>query len=176
MEENKFSPERIEELREKAAPLIGKRLKHTLGVERAVISLGSIYLPEKIPPLRVAAILHDLTKYYSVEEHLEVFRRNGFTPDENILAAPKCMHSVSGSFVAREKFADYVDEEILTAIRWHTTGHRGMTMFESLLYLADYIEDTRTFVDCVTLRDYYETNLVHCCGEKERLIHLEKTM
>ena len=30
-----------------------------------------------------------------------------------------------------------------------------MTLGEKLLYLADYIEDTRTFPDCVELRRHF---------------------
>ena len=47
------------------------------------------------------------------------------------------------------------DPEILSGIRWHTTGRDGMTVFEAIIYLADYIEETRTFPDCVELRDFF---------------------
>jgi hypothetical protein len=31
----------------------------------------------------------------------------------------------------------------LSAIRWHTTGHEGMTKLEKIVYLADFIEPNR---------------------------------
>ena len=33
-----------------------------------------------------------------------------------------------------------VDEEILSAIRWHTIGKTNMTLFEKIIFLADKIE------------------------------------
>ena len=38
-----------------------------------------------------------------------------------------------------------MDEEVYSAICWHTTGRAGMTLMEKILYLADYIEPTRDF-------------------------------
>jgi HD superfamily phosphohydrolase YqeK len=46
--------------------------------------------------------------------------------------------------------------EIVSAIRWHTTGRENMSPLECVIYFADYIEDTRTFPACVRLREYYE--------------------
>jgi nicotinate-nucleotide adenylyltransferase len=40
-------------------------------------------------------------------------------------------------------------------VRWHTTGHAEMTLTEKLLYLADYIDDSRAFRNCVLLRRYF---------------------
>ena len=35
---------------------------------------------------------------------------------------------------------DVSDEEILSAIRWHTLGKTNMTTFEMIIFLADKIE------------------------------------
>ena len=35
------------------------------------------------------------------------------------------------------------DEEILSAIRWHTTGKPEMSMLDIIIYMADYIEPNR---------------------------------
>ena len=40
-------------------------------------------------------------------------------------------------------------------MRWHTTGRREMTLTEKLLYLADYIDESRSFENCVLLRRYF---------------------
>jgi len=45
-----------------------------------------------------------------------------------------------------------VDEEIYSAIRWHTTGRANMTLLEKIIYLADYIEPTRNFPGVEELR------------------------
>ena len=35
------------------------------------------------------------------------------------------------------------DEDILNAIRWHTTGRPEMTKLDKIIYIADYIEPNR---------------------------------
>ena len=44
------------------------------------------------------------------------------------------------------------DEEVLSAVKWHTTGRAGMTMLEKIVYLADYIEPSRDFDGVEKLR------------------------
>ena len=65
------------------------------------------------------------------------------------------------------------DEMVCGCIRWHTTGRAGMTLCQKLLYLADYIEDTRTFPDCVELRRSFYAGLDRC---EEPLKLLDDTM
>ena len=35
------------------------------------------------------------------------------------------------------------DEEVLSAIRWHTTGRPGMSLLEKIVFVADYMEPGR---------------------------------
>ncbi len=53
------------------------------------------------------------------------------------------LHSFVGALVAKEVYG-VEDEEILGAVRYHTTGRADMTPIEKLIYLADYAEPTRT--------------------------------
>jgi predicted HD superfamily hydrolase involved in NAD metabolism len=52
------------------------------------------------------------------------------------------MHAPAGAVLAGQKYG-IKDEHILSAIRWHTTGHEGMTKLEKIVYLADFIEPNR---------------------------------
>ena len=91
----------------------------------------------------IAGILHDCAKAYSDEQLVadcekysipvtDVERRNGFL-----------LHGKLGAFYARTKY--YItDEEILSAISYHTTGRPGMTDLEKIVFLADYLEPFRT--------------------------------
>ena len=71
------------------------------------------------------------------------------------ILSPKLFHAKTASELIKRDFPEFADDEIISAVRWHTTGRRGMTLFESILYLADYIEDTRTFPDGVELRKFF---------------------
>ena len=45
--------------------------------------------------------------------------------------------------------------ELVSAVRYHTTGRADMTIAEKIIYLADFIDMSRKFEDCVVLRDYF---------------------
>ena len=55
---------------------------------------------------------------------------------------PFLLHSKVGAYIAAEKYG-ITDEEILDAIRYHTTGRPGMRMLEQIVFIADYIEPRR---------------------------------
>jgi len=99
---------------------------------------------------RIAALLHDCTKKLEMEEQLELCRKYELELDELESKALKLLHSRTGAEIARDVFG--VDEEIYSAIRWHTTGHANMTLLEKIIYLADYIEPTRNFPGVEELR------------------------
>ena len=143
----------IESLAERVRPYLTElRYGHTRAVEREAAALGGIYCPEKIPSLRVSALLHDITKRLPMPEQIRLCGEFGIPVTDEDRRSPSVFHAMTGAAVAARDFSDIVDDEILSGIRWHTTGRAGMTLFESLIYLADYIEETRTFDDCVRLR------------------------
>lgn len=164
-------------VREEMEKLISPgRFEHTLGVEREVQSLCEIYLPEREREMRVAALLHDITKELSPAEHIKLLEKFGVTIPESYRRNPKLFHALTGAYLAKEKFGKYVDNRVFSAILYHTTGRRDMTLEEKLLYLADYIEDTRRFDDCVRLRKYFYDNIATASTKTERQSVLNKTL
>lgn len=152
------------------------RFSHTAGVERAAVALGELYLPEETDELRVAALLHDITKELSIEEHIALMKRNGLFVGENELRSPKVLHSKTAELVAKEKYSEYATEKIRQSLRYHTTGNENMTVFDALIYLADYIEETRTFEDCVRLREYFWSAEPQKMTYEQREKHLWQTV
>ena len=151
-----MTEERFLKLRAMLSERIGsRRFSHTLGVESAIIELGERYLPGDIPRLRIAALLHDVTKEMSPEEQIAYCERHGLPLSEEERGVPRILHAKTGAECARREFSSFVDREILTAIERHTTGAREMTVFDELLYLADYIEPTRTYPECRALREEF---------------------
>ena len=137
--------------------LTEKRYAHTLAVEREAARLGAVYLPERVNALRAYSLLHDITKKEDLEKQLQLCREFGIITEDADLLSPSVFHAKTGAAVAARDFPEFADGEILSGIRWHTTGRAGMTLFECIVYLADYIEETRTFDDCRRLRrDFYE--------------------
>ncbi len=176
-----LSEDTLSRLREQIRPyLTESRYQHTLGVEEEAARIGAIYLPDKIPKLRVAALLHDITKRDTFEKQLQYCEEFGIILKQGGVAFPESLHASlharTAMSVAHRDFADLTDEEILFGIRWHTTGHNEMTVFEAIVYLADYIEPGRTFDDCVAVRDYFWNGIEAAGDPRTHVVHLCKTM
>ena len=153
-----------------------KRFRHTAEVEQMAIRLGELYAPHKIPMLRGAALLHDLTKEYSKDHHLMICAQKNIPLTKEDVHAPKTLHARTAEALIPDRFPAFASEELLSCVRWHTTGRRGMTLCEKLIYLADYIDLSRTFEDCVRLREYFFSADLEAMGEEERLAHLRNTL
>lgn len=153
-----------------------KRFRHTAEVEQMAIRLGELYAPHKIPMLRGAALLHDLTKEYSKDHHLMICAQKNIPLTKEDVHAPKTLHARTAEALIPDRFPAFASEELLSCVRWHTTGRRGMTLCEKLIYLADYIDLSRTFEDCVRLREYFFSANPEAMGEEERLAHLRNTL
>ncbi|MBE6541728.1 MAG: HD domain-containing protein [Ruminococcaceae bacterium] len=146
----------IADLSEKIRPyLTGKRYEHTLSVEREAVKLGELYLPERINDLRAAALLHDITKREDIKKQLQYCEEFGIMISAEEIASPAVFHSKTAAEVARRDFSEYVNDDIVSGIRWHTTGRENMSIFDAIIYLSDFIEETRDFDDCVKLRRYF---------------------
>ncbi len=164
-------------LRESVKAYMGeKRYKHTLGVEREAARLCAIYAPEKESEMRAAALLHDITKEYSLEKQLKTCEKFGIMVDVLDRMAPKTFHQRTAAALIPSLFPEYDMPDIISAVRYHTTGRADMSICECILYLADYIEDTRTFPDCVKLREHFYSGLDMCKSADDRLALLYDTM
>lgn len=131
------------------------RMEHTEGVVRAAKQLAERHFPSlSATEVEWASLLHDCTKEYTVGQHADLLAQYGETPAESELISPKLLHARTGALLAEHVFG--MPDHVVSAIRWHTTGRENMTPLECVLYLADYIEDTRTFPGCVALRKLYE--------------------
>ena len=169
--------EQLAALREQIGTYInGKRLIHTFGVEREITALAGIYMPEREFGLRAAALLHDITKQLTLDEQLSLCGAFGIEYTESETLTPKTFHAKTATGVIKRDFPEFADDFILLAVRYHTTGRAGMTLGEKLLYLADYIEDTRTFPDCVELRRYFSSALGDAMGRDDDMTVLRNTL
>ena len=128
------------------------RFAHTLGVERAVVRLGRVLLPDAVEELRVAALLHDITKEYSEQEHMALLRKHGIELSEQDRRMPALLHSCTAPLVIERDFPEVATPAVLSAVACHTAGKADMSVFDKILYISDYIEDGRTYSACVQVR------------------------
>ena len=158
-----------EQLRATVSP---KRFAHTLGVEQTVCDMAALYCPEKTGMLRAAALLHDCTKEYDEKKTKEVLSREGIRLRRDEKESPQIHHAITAPFEIARLYPELADEELLSCVRWHTTGREGMTVPEAVLYLADVIEPGREYPACVALRNrFFDADPAAMTGE-ERDAHL----
>ena len=152
------------------------RFAHTVGVERAALRLGELYLPDDLYELRVAALLHDITKERSADEHIAICEDAGLTVTATERKAPKMFHAKTAALVIPSRYPEFATPEIISAVRYHTTGRADMSIAEKIIYLADYIDMSRQFEDCVALRNYFFDFDFENASEEEKLAHLNDTL
>ena len=153
-----------------------KRYVHTAAVEDMVTRLATLYCPDRINDLRAAALLHDITKEYDVQAHVRMLREAGETVKEGDTFSHKTFHARTAALLIPESYPDFSCEIVVSAVRWHTTGRAGMTLTEKLLYLADYIDQSRLFPDCVRLRAFFWDARPEKMTAEEREAHLRRTL
>lgn len=159
-----------------ASKMSPKRLRHTLAVEDMVARLCELFCPEETVKMRAAALLHDITKELDTEAQIALCERFGLPVSKADKLSPKTFHARTAAALIGAEYPAYADPTVVSAVRWHTTGRVGMTLTEQLLYLADYIDASRTFHSCVVLRRYFWGAHPEEMNAEERLRLLRETL
>lgn len=120
-----------------------KRFKHVIGVVDTAKMLANLY-DEDIEKASIASILHDCAKEYTREEMERLCTYYGYESNDNMSKDPALLHSKIGSILAKATYG-VNDEYVLDAIKYHTTGRKDMTMLDKIIFIADYIEPSRSF-------------------------------
>ena len=126
-----------------------KRIPHIQGTEETAVRLADRWGADS-ELARRAAILHDCTKYLTLEEQLHLCEKYDILLDNLERVTVKLLHAKTGAALARHLFGQ--PEEVCQAIYWHTTGRAGMSVLEKVIYLADYMEPSRDFDGVEKLR------------------------
>lgn len=117
------------------------RYQHTLGVMFTCASLAMVH-DYDYQTAQMAGLLHDCAKCIPNKKKLELCEKHKIQLTEFEKEHPYLIHAKLGAYLAKEKYG-VRDPEILSSIRYHTTGHPDMTKLEKIVYIADYIEPMR---------------------------------
>jgi predicted HD superfamily hydrolase involved in NAD metabolism len=120
-----------------------KRLKHSRGVSETAVELALLYGADPAKA-RVAGLLHDCARNMPNNILLHRAETSGILVNDIEIRHPVLLHAPVGALVARHEYG-VDDPEILSAIRWHTTGGPDIALLDHVIFLADYIEPSRTF-------------------------------
>lgn len=122
--------------------LTERRFNHTLRVAKEAVQLAKLYQVNQYKA-ELAAIFHDYAKYRPLHEMKRWIKETSL-PKDLLHYHHELWHGPVGSIII-EREHGISDPEILSAIRYHTTGKAYMSKLELIIYVADYIEPGRNF-------------------------------
>lgn len=125
------------------------RFNHVLGVMGTAMGLAKHYNVSE-EQARTAAMLHDVAKFADRDWMRRIIETKGMDPTL-LEYHHELWHAPVGAYLAAYEFG-IEDEDILNAIRYHTTGRAGMSDLEKIIYIADMIEPSRKFPEVDALR------------------------
>lgn len=106
----------------------------------------------------LAGLLHDITKNSSENEHLNLFSRFDIILSDIEKKSPKLWHAISGATYC-EKELGITDMDIISAIRYHTTARKEMSLLEKVIYLADFTSADRDYSDVDVMRKLVDEDI-----------------
>ncbi len=132
----------IEELQTRIEELLPKkRFLHTQGVQYLAACLAMCY-GESVERAMLAGLLHDNAKYIDFDVAINECERYCLPISDVERRNPFLLHGKLGAYYAKTKYG-IEDDEILSAITYHTTGKPNMSFLEKVIFLSDYIEPRR---------------------------------
>ena len=120
-----------------------RRYNHSVNVAQSAVELARHYGADE-DKAEIAGILHDSCKEIPKDEMLQIMTRGGIILDAVEQGTSKLWHPIAGSVYARDTLG-IDDEDILNAIRYHTTGRAGMSLLEKVIFIADFISAERDY-------------------------------
>ena len=147
-------------LKKLSSELDESRYTHSLNVTEVAVKLASHYGIDG-KKAYIAGLLHDCGKSYKGDNAREFIKKIGYEADEIELKQTRLLHGIIGEYLAAHEYG-VEDTDILSAIRWHTTGRAGMSDLEKIIYIADYIEPDRSFEGIDEMREEAYRNLDKC--------------
>jgi len=133
-----------------------KRFQHVLRVEETAIKLAEQYGVD-VEKASIVGLCHDYAKQRSDEDFIAEIKKKRLNP--LLLDYGNAIwHGVVGAELIKDELGIW-DEDILNAVRHHTTGAPVMTKLEQVIYMADYIEPGRDFTGVKKARVITAANL-----------------
>lgn len=126
------------------------RFLHSLNVAESAAKLALMY-GEDEDKAYFTGLIHDIMKNASRDEQLQIMEKGGIILSQTEKNNPKLWHAMAGECYLRVELG-ITDKQILSAVRYHTTGKAGMSVFDKIIYIADYISAERNYPDVDVMR------------------------
>ncbi|HBN86325.1 MAG TPA: phosphohydrolase [Clostridiales bacterium] len=135
-----------------------KRFRHTIGVAEAAQQMAE-RLNADTRKVRIAALLHDCSRYMTGEEMVVFLSSRSMDMDElSVVSGTSLLHASVSAVLAKEEYG-IDDPDILSAVECHTLGKKDMNLMDKIIFVSDYIEPGRDFEGVEALRNLVITDL-----------------
>ena len=133
------------------------RCVHSINVSETSAELARKYGADEKKAYE-AGLLHDIMKNADKEETFALFEKYGVELTQLEKKSPKLWHAIAGSVYCKYEL-EIDDEDVISAIRYHTTGRAGMTELEKVLFTADFISADRNYNGVEEMREKAQIRL-----------------
>lgn len=133
------------------------RMHHSLEVAKSAKMLAEKYGYDS-EKAYLAGLLHDITKEADEQETFAFAEKYSIAMSPLEKGAKKLWHAMTGAEYIRNEFG-IDDEEIITAVRYHTTGRADMSLGEKILFIADFISSDRSYNGVESMREKAQISL-----------------
>lgn len=137
--------------------ITSNRYTHSINVSATAIKLAEYYGSDA-EKAGIAGLVHDSARELNRSLLLNYLAEESIEADDLTKSVNELLHGPAALHICRKVF-DIDDEEILNAVRYHTTGRENMSLLEKIIYLSDCIEPGRCFKGVEELRGLAFDNL-----------------
>ena len=137
-----------------------KRYEHVKRVAKCAVELAKIYgVP--VEKVETSAWLHDVAKFFNLSVMIDLTRGKYPEVADKMSQSTAVLHGFAGAEFVRQNYDLFGvdDEEILDGIKYHTIGCENMNTLAKIIYLADAIEEKRSWEGVEKARELAKTDL-----------------
>ena len=137
-----------------------KRYEHVKRVVKCAVELAKIYgVP--VEKVEASAWLHDVAKFFDLSVMIDLTKGKYPEVADKMSQSTAVLHGFAGAEFVRQNYELFGidDEEILDGIKYHTIGCENMNTLAKIVYLADAIEEKRSWEGVEKARELAKTDL-----------------
>lgn len=145
-----------------------KKFYHSVCTMERCVEYAKLYGVD-VEKAKLVGIAHDIVKETPKEFKLEEAKKYGVAYDEYEEKSVGLLHAKVGAEVCRKAFG--FSEDMVNAVKYHTTGRVNMTLLEKITYLADATGKDREYEEAITTYEIAKKDL-----DKALLFFFKKTI
>ena len=134
-----------------------ERLAHSKSTAQTAVELAVRFGADE-EKAYTAGLLHDIAKCLSREKLLFLSDKYSYKLSDVEKKNTKLLHGPLGALILKNELG-IKDEDILSAVQYHTTGRPNMSLLEKIIYIADLIEPLRKFNGITEIREIAENDI-----------------